>query len=216
MIVDDSLLLRFRHDQKYCVIDTETEGLNLYNTKSWQVSFFLCQGNEIISKHNYFPFFKDLNIPRELRYKIHFDPNEYQQRAIPLKDFLDVLTPIIYDPEYVIIGHNILGFDIYCLNILRKELGLKPDYSFVNRVIDTMCLAKAWKLKENCPNSVENVLSWQYKLLSVKQRLGVGLTKIAKDLGVEADETKAHDALYDIQMTWGVFQKLIHQMDVII
>ncbi len=40
-------LLRFNFNQKYIVIDCETEGLNLINSRPWQVSWFTAKGKFI-------------------------------------------------------------------------------------------------------------------------------------------------------------------------
>ena len=41
-------LLRYKKDQKYIVFDYETEGLNLYYSKPFQLSFIIAQNKKII------------------------------------------------------------------------------------------------------------------------------------------------------------------------
>ena len=43
-------LLRFKKDQKYIFFDYETEGLNLYSSKPFQLSFIISEGQKIIEK----------------------------------------------------------------------------------------------------------------------------------------------------------------------
>ena len=45
----------------------------------------------------------------------------------------------------IIIGQNLLGFDVYIHRIYCKYLGIKPDYSYISRIYDTNCIAKAIK-----------------------------------------------------------------------
>ena len=48
-------------NQKYLVFDTETEGLNLFSSKTWQLSWIVCQGNKTLETHDEFIIHKELN-----------------------------------------------------------------------------------------------------------------------------------------------------------
>ena len=69
----------------------------------------------------------------------------------------------IYDKDYIIIGQNLLGFDVYIHRIYCKYLGIKPDYSYISRIYDTNCIAKAIKKDLQPPKDLE-LIYWQYKL----------------------------------------------------
>ena len=57
-------LLRFRNRQKYLVFDYETCGLNLgsLSNKPWQLAFLLCEGKTILSRHNYWLHWDDIEV----------------------------------------------------------------------------------------------------------------------------------------------------------
>ena len=127
------------------------------------------------------------------------------RKAIVLEHF----EKYLYDDDYLKVGHNILGFDIYVHNIYRKLLGLPTDYSYLNRCIDTLCLAKAI-YKEIDINDSDDILAWQFKLNSFFERgMKLNLAACCKTYDVDFDPTKLHDALYDIKKNYEVFRKMI-------
>ena len=119
----------------------------------------------------------------------------------------DIFEKYLYDPEYYSIGHNVLGFDIYIHNILRKACGKKSDYSYINRMFDTNCLAKAFKMNLKKPDS--NLTLWQSKLNNYRKK-GMKTSQgfLLKEFGIEHDPKKLHDAIYDVKMTLEIFHQL--------
>ena len=52
-----------------------------------------------------------------------------------IQKVVDPIAPInhfknMYGPEYLKVGHNILGFDVYMYGICRRLINKKPDYSY--------------------------------------------------------------------------------------
>ena len=62
MISVGSLTKMLPYNQKYLVFDTETEGLNLHSSRTWQVSWLICQGDRIIKENDRYINQKDLQI----------------------------------------------------------------------------------------------------------------------------------------------------------
>ena len=126
---------------------------------------------------------------------------------------LEEFEEFIYDPQYKIVGHNILGFDVYIHGILRSLCGRLPDYSYLERCIDTNCLARG--IKNKIKLQEENFLAWQYKLLHHRKRgIKTNLKQLLKDYSVEFEEKKLHDALYDIEVNFKVFQKQLWDIEI--
>jgi len=114
----------------------------------------------------------------------------------------------------LVLGHNLLGFDVYIHNIYRKLLKLKSDFSYVDRIIDTNCIAKAAKEKIKKSKS-EPLINWQYKLNEFRKRgLKTNQKQLLKDYDIKFDESKLHDARYDIGMTFKIFNKLIWEVEI--
>jgi len=55
-------LLRFQKKQKYVIFDTETESLNLVNSRPWQLSWTIAEGDKIIKNEDRFIYWDDLKM----------------------------------------------------------------------------------------------------------------------------------------------------------
>ena len=127
-------LLRFNKDQKYIVFDFETCNLNLasLDNKPWQLAFIVAQGNKILEKHDYYIAWDDLKISAEAAKITGFSRSKYDKQKKDPKEVLSHFEKYLYDEDYINLGHNIFGFDIYIHNIFRKNLGIPSDYSYIN------------------------------------------------------------------------------------
>tara|TARA_B100001094_G_C18140111_1_gene777352 strand:+ start:653 stop:1288 length:636 start_codon:yes stop_codon:yes gene_type:complete len=207
-------LLRFKTNQKYIVFDFETEGLNLRYSKPWQLGFIVAQNKKIIERHDIHIDFEDLNVSKDAARVTGFSWEIYNKKKKDKNKVLSFFDKFLYNPEYLIIGHNVIGYDIYIHNILRKACGQPTDYSYLNRVIDTNCLSKAYRLGLKTADS-NNLTLWQYKLNNYIKR-GMKTSQIAmlKEFDIEFNKDKLHDAIYDVEMTLKLFHKLIWNIEV--
>ena len=199
-------------NQKYLVFDTETEGLNLFSSKTWQLSWIVCQGNKVLETHDEFIVHKELNIPEVVKKLTGFNWDTYNRKAKPLDQVWSKFEKYIFDPQYIVVGQNLLGFDVYMLAILQRLLGQEPDYSYLPRIYDTRALGKAYREELDRPKG--NLLSWQYKIINDRSlKAKVSQNQLLKFFDIEFDENKLHNALYDIQMCYQIFLKLKKHMD---
>lgn len=209
-------LLRFNNDQKYMIFDFETCSLNLgsLSNKPWQLAFALAKGKQIYKKFNYLIKWDDLELSKDARRITNFSDAKYEKGAVDPLMVLNEFEKHLYSDEYLVLGHNILGFDIYIHGIFRQLLGKKPDYSYINRCIDTLSLAKAIK-KDISIDKSECFIEWQYKLINFfKKRMGVSIGALCKSYSLDFDSSKLHDALYDIDVNFQIFQKQLWQLEV--
>ena len=65
------------YNQKYLVFDTETEGLNLHSSRTWQVSWLICQGDRILKENDRYISHKDLQINKKVEHLTGFSWDEY-------------------------------------------------------------------------------------------------------------------------------------------
>ena len=206
-------LLRFNFNQNYIIIDTETEGLNLISSRPWQISWITAKGKKIISKNNRFLKWVDLSMSTGAARVTNFDFALYEKRAEDPKLVLNDLWKIISDPSYIVVGQNFLGYDIYILNVLRKILGYKTDYSYVSRILDTRSIAMAIGLGYS-DLKVGDILT-QYRLLNNRdKKIKASQSALLKQYEIEHDSSKLHDALYDIEMTFQIFWKQIQHITI--
>ena len=75
-------LLRFDKRQKYLVFDTETEGLNLVDSRPWQIAWIVAQGGKIIQKHDIYVRWDDLNVSKDAARVTGFSKDIYERTAI--------------------------------------------------------------------------------------------------------------------------------------
>jgi DNA polymerase III epsilon subunit-like protein len=212
-------LLRFNKQQKYIIFDTETEGLNLVHSKPWQIAWIVAQGDNILEKFDIYIKWEDLKVSEGAAKVTGFSNEYYKRNAIDATEAFNKFSKYLYDPQYKLIGQNVLGFDVYMINIWRKFIGLNPDYSFIDRIIDTRCLAMAIAKQIPPPKydpviAEKSLISWQYRLLNHKDK-SVKASQLAllKKYSIDFDEKKLHDALYDVEMTYKIFKKQLFEIE---
>jgi len=209
-------MLRFNKDQKYICFDFETCHLNLLDTsnKPWQLSYIIAKGNQIQKEVDNYIFWPNLKLSEGAKEVTHFDERKYHSLASDPKDILSAFEDYLYDPDYLIIGQNLLGFDVYIHNIYRKLLNKPSDFSFTKRIIDTNCIAKAIK-KNHKINRDSDFIYWQYKLNDYREKgLKTSIKAQLKEYKIDFDESMLHNSLYDVQMNFRIFQKQIWQIDI--
>ena len=210
-------MLRFKKDLKYIVWDTETESLNLFRSRPWQVSWLSCEREKTKNTFDLRLDLPDFSLSPDARRITRFNDNLHKRLAKPPKEVWAQFEKYLYHPDYYLVGHNILGFDVYQINNLRRMLGLKPDWSFLPRCIDTLCIAKAQHLGEDPPKDGKDIsrLLWQYKFTDERCRgARLSLGALAKSYGIEVDKNQQHDALYDVGLNKDVFWEQVKSIEI--
>lgn len=209
-------LLRYNDKQKYLIFDFETCNLNLVSQKNrpWQLSYIVATKNKILKKADHFLKWKDLKVSDGAARATRFDFKKYKNKCEDPKPVLEEFDRLLYDKKHIVVGHNLLGFDVYVHNNTRKHFGFKTDYSYVNRLIDTNCLSKAYR--ENIKyDKKDSLTSWQLRLNSyIKRGSKTNLAAMLKEFSVDFDPDKLHDSMYDIEMNFELFKKIIWKVDI--
>jgi len=207
-------LLRFKFDQKYVIFDTETEGLNLVSSKPWQLAWIEAKGKKITKKQNRFLKWEELNVSEDAARITGFSNKDYLSKAedpaVVFKEFMDLIS----QDDVIVVGQNILGYDLYMLGVIARNLNVKIDYSFAKRCFDTKAIATAIAKDSKNPDK-EDFLAWQLRYLNYRER---GLKSSQKFLlqhyDIDFDEKKLHDALYDIEKNFEIFQKQLWELEI--
>ena len=187
--------------------------MNLRYSRPWQLSFIEAVGPKVVKSHDLFIDFEDLS-PSEGAAKItNFSWNTYNKKKRDKLEVLNFFDKFLYDPNYLIVGHNVLGYDIYIHNVLRLACGKPSDYSYIDRVIDTNCLSKAYRSGMKTVDGSR--ILWQYKWLNFfKRGLKTNQAAMLKEFGIEFDKSRLHDGMYDVEKNFELFNKLIYNIEI--
>jgi len=207
-------LLRFKFDQKYIIFDTETEGLNLVSSKPWQLAWIEAKGKKIVKKQNRFLKWDDLNVSDDAARITGFNKKEYLSKAEDPEKVYKEFIDLIMDEDVIIVGQNLLGYDIYMLGVIARNLGIEIDYSFISRILDTKVIATALAKGNKTPDK-DDMLTWQLRYLNYRERgLKTNQKFLLQHYEIPFDENQLHDALYDIEKNFEIFQKQLWELDV--
>lgn len=209
-------LLRFKKNQKYLIFDYETCNLNLNhsNNKPWQLGFIVADYNKIYEKHELYINWDNLNVSSEAQKITGFSKKKYDKLKKDSLECLNLFEKFLYNKDYLVIGHNILGFDVYIHNIHRLLCKRNSDYSYLNRLYDTNCLSRIIKNEIKIPKDFD-LSCFQYKLLNLRTKgVKTSLKEMCKFFKIDFDESKLHDALYDVEKTYEVFKNILWQVEI--
>lgn len=202
-------LLDNNNDKKYLVFDTETCSLGLsdLNNKPWQLGMLVCQGTQILKKELFYIRWPDLKLSEDAARITRFNQKEYDEKAEDSIKVLDYFESYLYNKDYLIMAHNGLGFDVYIHSIWRLNLGLKRDWSYLPRFIDTNALAKGIKLHRSYRPG-DNLLAYQYSMLSiVRKDIKTNLKHLSVEFDIPSQDTELHSGLYDCLILWRIWNK---------
>ncbi len=211
-----SELLRYNKKQKYILFDGETTNLALVKGLNlpWQWSYILCVGSEIVHESDNYIKWPDLKLSEDARRITHFDDNKYNRLAKDPLPILDEFEKYLYDPEYLVVGQSIIGFDIYVHNIYRQLMGRKPDFSYLNRLLDTNSIAKAVK-KGIKIQKEDDLTCFMFKLNDYREKgLKTSILTQLKEYKIDFDENMLHSSIYDVKMNWEIFKRQIWQIEI--
>jgi len=208
-------LLRFDNKSTLVFIDCETLNLclNFCQNLPWQVSMIKAVGGKKVDE-------KDLFIKWDTKLKISEDAKRItrysQDKVDRLGKTFDEVFPVIenwLDSCDYLMGHNILGFDIYLIKEMYLLKGKRIDH-LVEKIIDTNCIAKGVKFPvEKMPN--EDLIDYQYKLLHTRRKgIKTNQTALGKEYKIEHDYERLHDAIVDLELNLKIWNKLKFQIDI--
>ena len=209
-------LLRYNKTQRYLIFDCETCNLNLMDTQNvpWQWSWVDCTIQNVINKGNAFVKWPVINISLKVAQMTGFYQHTIDEEGIPPEEALERLDALIYDPQYRLIVHNGLNFDVFLHNIHRRLVGKPTDYSYLDRLIDTNALARAIKLEAK-PQKDEDLLAFQYKFANDRTKgIKSSIESLCKEFDIYYDFEAAHDARWDVETLTKIWQKLVWQIEI--
>lgn len=204
----------------FVVWDTETEGLNLFASRPWEIAWAIATlKGGIQSVRVEMIKWPNLRMDESNPSFKHFDRARYEREAKEPREVWAEFAPVVYGGVNRSIGHNLLSYDSNMLSVWRRGMGMTPDHSWIYSppILDTLCVAKAYK-SQWVPDlsSTDATVAWQYRCYhqrlakGVKTKLGV----MCAEFGIEYDLSRAHEASYDLTVNWEVAKKLIWAVEI--
>lgn len=208
------VLLRYDKEKVYTFIDCETLNLCLSfcHNLPWQISMIKVQGDECIDSKDFYVKWKtDLKISKEAARITKYSEAKVQKLGLPPEEVFPTVNDWLQNCDHIV-GHNVLGFDIYLIRGLYNLMG--EDYKpLVKKIIDTNCIARGIKGGEPHPPH-EDFLEYQYRVMNkIKKGLRTGLGPLSKEYNIEHDYDKLHNALVDLQLNVKLWNKLKWQIE---
>jgi len=146
-----------------------------------------------------------------------FDWNTYNERATDAVKIRDEFEKYLYDEDYLIVGQNIVGFDLYVDQIYRKLLGRPVRFDWVRRILDTQLLHKAIELNVTPPQiGTDAWVSFLFKMNSYRSRkLKSSLKHLVGVHGIDYEPDRHHNsATYDNSLCFQVLQKQLYKLEI--
>lgn len=201
--------LRHQNQQKFLIFDTETECVNLARTRPWQVSWQVYEGQKLIDSQDRFPHWEDINVSAGAAFVTGFTKERYLSLSEDNRSVYESFKELVLNPDYLLVGHNILGFDVMVIRNWARAFGEDLGYEFLNRCVDTLCLEKA--IRANTEISRETLFEDQMKLCFQRVK-GTSLAALGTKYDIAFDPKKLHDSLEDIKLNNQVFRKQLWKM----
>ena len=212
----DEHLLRYDKDKTLVFIDCETFNLclNFCHNIPWQIAMIKVKGDKKIDQKNFYLKMgtTDLKISEDAARITRYDHRKVQKEGFDPKEVFPTIKDWLDHADYII-GHNILGFDIYLIKEYYKTMESNWK-GLMNKIIDTNAVARGIKY-----NSIytpkDDLLEYQYKILNTrKKNVKSSLTFLGKENGIEHDYESLHDAINDLDLNLKVWNKLKWQIEV--
>ena len=210
----DENFLRFDKEKEYVFIDCETFNLclNSCHNLPWQIAMLKVKGDKKIAEKDFHvKWDTNLKISADAARITRFNPVDYNKRKIKFEEIFPTIKEWLDNADYIV-GHNILGFDIYLIKDFYNYAG--EDYRhLMDKIIDTNCVARGIKFELPYKEG-EDFLEYQYKLVHERRRgIKTNLTALGKEFQIEHNYDKLHDALVDLDLNLKVWNQLKYRLE---
>lgn len=212
----DEHLIRFDKTSELVFIDMETENLCLYIDFNlpWQVAMLSVRGDNAVDTYNQFlKWHRPLNVSAGAALATHFQPEKVERLAIPAREVVEKTVEWTSRARYIV-GHNLLGFDMYFL-IKFYEMYGKSIRGLAEKVIDTHPLAKGIKLNDLYDSKKSTLMEYQYRMIhTIAKGVKTNTLLLGRENQIEHDYEHLHDALVDLQLLIKIWNKLKYQVEI--
>ena len=208
-------LLRYDKEKEFVFIDCETFNLclNSCHNLPWQIAMLKVKGDKVIdSKDFYVKWDTHLKIGKEAAKITRYNPANMDKKGLPPEEIFPTVQDWLDNGDFIV-GHNVLGFDIYLIKGLYEYMG--EEYSHLTKkVIDTMCLSRGLKL-EMSHGPDEDLTEYQYRMIETRRKgVRTNLKAMGKYFNIEHEYDNLHNALVDLELNLKVWNKIKWQTEI--
>ena len=208
-------LLRYDKEKVFVFIDCETFNLclNFQHNLPWQISMLKVKNGSIIaSKDFYIKWDTHLKIGAEAARITRYSQKTMDTKGVdPLKIF-PTIKDWLDNADYII-GHNILGFDIYLIKGYYEYM-IKKYHHLMPKIIDTNSIVRGIRGDFRYQPD-DNFLEYQYKAASkIMKGVKSNLAFVGKSYNIKHDYTKLHNALVDLELNLKIWEKLKWEIEI--
>lgn len=206
-------LLRFQ-ETPIIVADAESQRVNTMQANlPFQWAFVKTVKGKVLERHNHYLKWPNYRMSAGAAQITRFQQSWVDNGEDP-QAVLEAWEKDALDPNVLLAGHNLLAFDVPLWMLWRRELGLPPIWrQVIPRVLDSHLLARAYKL--GLKPDRDNLAAWFYKVYNHRVKdIKTNLTVMGKELGIDFDESRMHDGMYDIEVNVAVLWKLINMVEI--
>ena len=171
------------------------------------------KGKKKIAEKNFFiKWDTDLKIGSEAARITNYNPKVIKEKGVSPEEIFPTVQSWLDEADHIL-GHNIIGFDIFLIKDYYQYMG-KDWKHLLPKLIDTNALAKGIK-NGIFYDGKESLVEYQYRM-NHKRTKGIktNLDALSKDFDIFVDKTKRHDALYDLDLNVKVWDKLKWQIEI--
>jgi DNA polymerase III epsilon subunit-like protein len=163
-------------------------------------------------KNFYLKWKTDLKISQDAARITRYDHNKVQKIGQDPKEIFPTFKDWLDHADYII-GHNIIGFDIYLIKEYYRYMNCNWNH-LMPKVIDTNLIARGLKYGMTY-SPKDNLLEYQYKVYHTKKKnVKSSLSTLGKDYQIDHDYDKLHDAINDLELNLKVWNKLKWQVEI--
>ena len=171
------------------------------------------KGDKVVSTKDYYvKWDRPIKVSKEAARITKFNQKKYDASSVKYDEIFPTIFDWLEGADYIL-GHNLLGFDIYLIKDYYQKMG-KPYKHLMSKIIDTLALARGIKSGDSYKNGVD-LLEYQYRMINFRQRvMKTNLAQLGKDFSIDHDYDSLHNALVDLELNLKVWNKIKWQVEI--
>tara|TARA_R100000808_G_C2147827_1_gene155857 strand:- start:2587 stop:3114 length:528 start_codon:yes stop_codon:yes gene_type:complete len=168
-------------------------------------------GKKVAEKDIYIKWDTDLKISEGAARITRYSQKTVDSLGIAPEEAFPTIEDWLDNADYIV-GHNIIGFDVYLIKDYYKLLGKSSEHLYP-KMIDTSAIARGVKMGIPFKNG-DSLAEYQYIAYHRKQKgIKTNMTSLGKEFDIDHDYANLHNALIDLGLNVKIWEKLKWQID---